>query len=171
MMEFNPQAYKNRLAWEKLQLPPREHLLHQGIDRMLDTLGGPTPWRTKWKFLGVKTLTALMCTAAQFNCTLTVFFLQQAGALSFLLSEGGHTSLHVALHYKHWSLAAVMVKDMNASLYISDLSDILPRDIMPNYLREEIEEVSVFATYLFFFIEYLVLYVFYTVDRTQIFLS
>ncbi|XP_037793046.1 ankyrin-2-like [Penaeus monodon] len=133
-------AYKNRLAWEKLQLPPREHLLHQGIDRLLDTLGGPTPWRTKWKFLGVKTLTSLMCTAAQFNCTLTVFFLQQAGAQSFLLSEGGHTSLHVVLHYKHWSLAAVMVKDMSASLYISDSSGILPRDIMPNYLREEIEE-------------------------------
>lgn len=133
-------AYKNRLAWEKRQLPPRESLLHQGIDRMLDTLGGPTPWKTKWKFLGVKTLTALMCTAAQYNCILTAFFLQQAGAQSFLLSEGGCTSLHAALHFKHWNLAAAMVKDMSASLYISDSSGVLPKDIMPNYLREEIEE-------------------------------
>lgn len=148
ILEFNPQAYKNRLAWEKRQLPPRESLLHQGIDRMLDTLGGPTPWKTKWKFLGVKTLTALMCTAAQYNCILTAFFLQQAGAQSFLLSEGGCTSLHAALHFKHWNLAAAMVKDMSASLYISDSSGVLPKDIMPNYLREEIEEVSLFGAYL-----------------------
>lgn len=41
-----------------------------------------------------------------------------------------------------------MVKDMSASLYISDSSGVLPKDIMPNYLREEIEEVSLFGACL-----------------------
>ncbi|XP_042892840.1 serine/threonine-protein phosphatase 6 regulatory ankyrin repeat subunit C-like isoform X2 [Penaeus japonicus] len=133
-------AYKNRLQWEKRQFSPREDLLHQGIDQMLERLEGPTPWRTKWKFMGVRTLTALMCTAARHNCTLTAFFLQQAGAQTFLVSEDGFTALHAALQVKHWSLASAMVKDMSASLYISDASGCLPRDMMPDYLRVEIEE-------------------------------
>lgn len=92
--------------------------------------------------MGVRTLTALMCTAARHNCTLTAFFLQQAGAQTFLVSEDGFTALHAALQVKHWSLASAMVKDMSASLYISDASGCLPRDMMPDYLRVEIEEVS-----------------------------
>ncbi|XP_069168021.1 uncharacterized protein [Procambarus clarkii] len=123
--------------------------LGAGVDVVISTIRGEAPWRACWpRGRSVVSLTQLMVQAARAKCTLTCSFLHLAGAQSSLFSKSGASPLHAALDAGHWELAARMVKNMDGSLYVPDLTGRLPTVTLPPHLARSLEQVSVHALHL-----------------------
>ncbi|KAK8733781.1 hypothetical protein OTU49_006476 [Cherax quadricarinatus] len=128
------------LQAEHRRVRPQDRALSEGIEHVLTSLRGETPWQTRWTNQSPNELTSLMVLAATNNCPLTVSFLRQAGGKSFLQDESGITPLHAALDANNWNLAKQMVKNMGASLYIPDCSGRLPVDMLPSNYSAQVKE-------------------------------
>nr|XP_045586961.1 uncharacterized protein LOC123748879 [Procambarus clarkii] len=115
--------------------------LSAGVDVVISTIRGEAPWRACWpRGRSVVSLTQLMVQAARAKCTLTCSFLHLAGAQSSLFSKSGASPLHAALDAGHWELAARMVKNMDGSLYVPDLTGRLPTVTLPPHLARSLEQ-------------------------------
>ncbi|XP_069185282.1 LOW QUALITY PROTEIN: serine/threonine-protein phosphatase 6 regulatory ankyrin repeat subunit B [Procambarus clarkii] len=124
--------FLHALQAEERRVRPQDSALREGIDHLVTSLRGETPWHTSWPLQADTDHTSLMVSAATNNCPLTAIFLRQAGAKSFLQDQSGITPLHAALDAHHWDLAQVMVKHIGACLYIPDSSGRLPLDMLPH---------------------------------------
>ncbi|XP_045599456.2 serine/threonine-protein phosphatase 6 regulatory ankyrin repeat subunit B [Procambarus clarkii] len=132
--------FLHTLQIERRRLKPQDSALREGIDHLVTSLRGETPWQTSWPLQADTDLTSLMVSAATNNCPLTASFLRQAGAKSFLQDQSGITPLHAALDAHHWDLARLMVKHIGACLYIPDSLGRLPLDMLPAHHRTQVEE-------------------------------
>ncbi|CAL4067999.1 unnamed protein product, partial [Meganyctiphanes norvegica] len=164
-------AYLNQLTWErdeKIKRPDTmgEIYVYIGLQELIKTLNGKTPWQARWSIdeelrsrLGslsmmnnipipplpknVFGLSLQMGTAANHNCTLSVFFLHQVGGRANHRTGLGLTPLHEALDAKVYDLATIMVKHLGASLYIPDCNNRLPTDLMPVCMKQKLEKEQV----------------------------
>nr|XP_045599441.1 serine/threonine-protein phosphatase 6 regulatory ankyrin repeat subunit B-like [Procambarus clarkii] len=132
--------FLHALQAEERRVRPQDSALREGIDHLVTSLRGETPWQTSWPLQADTDHTSLMVSAATNNCPLTASFLRQAGAKSFLQDQSGITPLHAALDAHHWDLARLMVKHIGACLYIPDSSGRLPLDMLPAHHRTQVEE-------------------------------
>lgn len=125
--------------------------LFEGIRRVLAMVKGPRPWLATWSSpnpllshqeSNIPPCPQLMVEAAKEDCRLTTVFLEQAGALAFIVDRfSGLTPLTAALRSSHWHLAAHLAKS-SGSLYIPNTADnILPRDLFPQSKRGKLEKM------------------------------
>ncbi|XP_050704003.1 ankyrin-2-like [Eriocheir sinensis] len=99
------------------QSEERRHLFIKGIDDILKTIEGDTPWQAAWPKDKPKALSALMVEAVHAKCPVTAAFLHRAGAWSFLSGDRGASALATALEEGHKGMAELLVKHLGTSIY------------------------------------------------------
>ncbi|XP_050706842.1 ankyrin-1-like [Eriocheir sinensis] len=99
------------------QSEERRRLFTKGIDDILKTIEGDTPWQAAWPKDKPKALSALMVEAVHAKCPVTAAFLHRAGAWSFLSGDRGASALATALEEGHKGMAELLVKHLGTSIY------------------------------------------------------
>ena len=137
---------RRRLMEEQRQLRAEEEgvrtELVEGVNHLIRTLEGDTPWQASWPKCSAGELTRLMVQAARCNCPLICCFLRLSGAETYSNMADTVTPLHAALHKGHTGLAEHMVKYMDGCLYVPDAQGHLPTHIMPPHILHQLESVS-----------------------------
>lgn len=133
----------NTLKIEQNRIRSEDSLLRNGIDHLLKSLQGETPWQTCWPYRdkAYGDLTNFLVLAARNNCPLTGTFLRLCGAMSFNRNNQGTTPLHAALEANHLSMARSIVRDLGGCLYVADSKGKFPVDLLPWDMRQQLEEV------------------------------
>nr|XP_045605231.1 ankyrin-3-like isoform X1 [Procambarus clarkii] len=132
--------FLNTLEVEKRRIRPEDEALREGVEILVNSIRGATPWQASWPPQPLRQLSSLMVAAATNNCPLIASFLKLAGAKSFLQDDLGSTPLHAAIDAQHWHFAELMIKHMGGCLYIPDSSGRLPLDMLPVTHRIRIEK-------------------------------
>ncbi|XP_050707204.1 ankyrin-1-like [Eriocheir sinensis] len=99
------------------QSEERRRLFMKGIDDILKTIEGDTPWQAAWPKDKPKALSALMVEAVHAKCPVTAAFLHRAGAWSFLSGDRGASALATTLEEGHKGMAELLVKHLGTSIY------------------------------------------------------
>ncbi|XP_050704683.1 ankyrin-1-like [Eriocheir sinensis] len=127
------------------QSEERRHLFKTGIDDILKTIEGDTPWQAAWPKDQAalpkdkpKALSDLMVEAVHAKCPVTAAFLHRAGAWSFLSGDRGASAMATALEEGHKGMAELLVKHLGTSIYsdVHLLNRIKPEE------RRRLEQVS-----------------------------
>ncbi|XP_050691597.1 ankyrin-3-like isoform X1 [Eriocheir sinensis] len=95
----------------------RVKALVEGIDALMKTIEGDTPWRAAWPEDEPQALSALMVEAVRARCPVSAAFLHRAGAWSFLSGEWGTSALATALEEGHTDMAELLVRHLGSSIY------------------------------------------------------
>lgn len=134
--------FRNVLQVEQDRVRPEDSVLRDGMDHLLNSLRGETPWQTAWPFRdkAYSDLTSLLVAAARNNCPLTATFLKLCGGMSFKRDDQGTTPLHAALDANHMDMARMLVRDLGACLYAEDSKGKLPLELLQHDVRQQLEE-------------------------------
>ncbi|XP_063856866.1 ankyrin-1-like isoform X2 [Scylla paramamosain] len=136
-------AYCCRLRAEQRRLEKGNSALVEGIDNLVKTIEGNTPWQAAWRW-GKETdrpaLSDLLAKAAAANCPVTAAFLHKAGGWTVFNGASGGTALHAALVVGHRGMAELLIRNLGACPYVPDTHGRLPVHMMPNEEQQLLEQ-------------------------------
>ncbi|XP_063851977.1 ankyrin-1-like isoform X1 [Scylla paramamosain] len=136
-------AYCCRLRAEQRRLEKVSGALAKGINNLVKTMEGNTPWQAAWRW-GKDTdrpeLSDLLAKAAAANCPVTAAFLQSAGAWSFFTGTSGGSALHAAVEAGHQGMAELLIRDLGGCPYVPDAHGRLPLHMMTDKERQRLEQ-------------------------------
>ncbi|KAK8391988.1 hypothetical protein O3P69_017542 [Scylla paramamosain] len=143
VLAFLTTAYSCRLRAEQRRLEKFSSALVEGIDNLVKTIEGNTPWQAAWRW-GKETdrpaLSDLLAKAAAANCPVIAAFLHRAGGWTFFNGASGGTALHAALEAGHKGMAELLIRDLGGCPYIPDTHGRLPVHMMPNEEQQSLEQ-------------------------------
>ncbi|XP_063851013.1 ankyrin-2-like isoform X2 [Scylla paramamosain] len=143
VLAFLTTAYCCRLRAEQRRLEKVSSALVEGIDNLVKTIEGNTPWQAAWRW-GKETdrpaLSDLLAKAAAANCPVTAAFLHRAGGWTVFNEASGGTALHAALEAGHRGMAELLIRDLGACPYVPDTHGRLPVHMMPNEEQQRLEQ-------------------------------
>ncbi|XP_063852565.1 ankyrin-1-like isoform X2 [Scylla paramamosain] len=136
-------AYCCRLRAEQRRLEKVSSGLVEGIDNLVTTIEGNTPWQAAWRW-GKETdrpaLSNLLAKAAAANCPVTAAFLHRAGGWTVFNGVSGGTALHAALEAGHKGMAELLIRDLGGCPYMPDTHGRLPVHMMPHEEQQRLEQ-------------------------------
>ncbi|XP_063854781.1 ankyrin-2-like isoform X2 [Scylla paramamosain] len=136
-------AYCCRLRAEQRRLEKVSGALVEGINNLVKTIEGNTPWQAAWRW-GKETdrpaLSDLLAKAAAANCPVTAAFLQRAGAWPIFNGASGGTALHAALEAGHQGMAELVIRDLGGCPYVPDIHGRLPMHMMPDEEQQRLKQ-------------------------------
>ncbi|XP_063857741.1 ankyrin-1-like isoform X3 [Scylla paramamosain] len=136
-------AYCCRLRAEQRRLEKVSSALVEGIDNLVTTIEGNTPWQAAWRW-GKETdrpaLSDLLAKAAAANCPVTAAFLHRAGGWTVFNGASGGTALHAALEAGHKGMAELLIRDLGGCPYVPDTRGRLPVHMMPDGEQQRLEQ-------------------------------
>ncbi|XP_045136985.1 ankyrin-2-like isoform X2 [Portunus trituberculatus] len=136
-------AYCCRLKAEQQRLAKICSVFQKGIDNLIKTIEGNTPWQAQWRWdkdTDRPALSDLLAKASAANCPVTAAFLYSAGAWSFFSPVSGGSALHLALEAGHQDMAELLIKDLGASPYVPDSQNRLPLYMMAKDEQKRLEQ-------------------------------
>ncbi|XP_045115723.1 uncharacterized protein LOC123507148 isoform X2 [Portunus trituberculatus] len=137
-------AYCYRLRAERRRLEKVSDALVEGINNLLKTIDGNTPWLTAWRWrkgTDRPALSDLLAKAAAANCPVTAAFLHRTGAWPVFNLASGGSALHSALDAGHQGMAQLLIKDFGVCPYVPDAYGRLPLYMMSNGERQKLEQL------------------------------
>ncbi|XP_063854789.1 serine/threonine-protein phosphatase 6 regulatory ankyrin repeat subunit B-like isoform X2 [Scylla paramamosain] len=136
-------AYCCRLRAEQRRLEKISSGLVEGIDNLVRTIEGNTPWQAAWRW-GKETdrpaLSDLLAKAAAANCPVTAAFLHRAGGWTVFNGASGGTALHAALEAGHKGMAELLIRDLGGCPYVPDTHGRLAVHMMPHEEQQRLEQ-------------------------------
>ncbi|XP_063851851.1 serine/threonine-protein phosphatase 6 regulatory ankyrin repeat subunit B-like isoform X2 [Scylla paramamosain] len=143
VLAFLTTAYCCRLRAEQRRLEKVSSALVEGIDNLLTTIEGNTPWQAAWPW-GKETdrpaLSDLLAKAAAANCPVTAAFLHRAGGWTVFNGASGGTALHSALEAGHKGMSELLIRDLGGCPYVPDTHGRLPVHMMPDKEQQTLEQ-------------------------------
>ncbi|KAK8405453.1 hypothetical protein O3P69_001789 [Scylla paramamosain] len=136
-------AYCCRLRAEQRRLEKVSSALVEGIDNLVTTIEGNTPWQAAWRW-GKETdrpaLSDLLAKAAAANCPVTAAFLHMAGGWTVFNGASGGTALHAALEAGHKGMAELLIRDLGGCPCVPDTHGRLAVHMMPHEEQQRLEQ-------------------------------
>ncbi|XP_063872121.1 uncharacterized protein LOC135106766 [Scylla paramamosain] len=146
-------AYCCRLRAEQRRLEKVSSALVEGIDNLVTTIEGNTPWQAAWRW-GKETdrpaLSDLLAKAAAANCPVTAAFLHMAGGWTVFNGASGGTALHAALEAGHKGMAELLIRDLGGCPCVPDTHGRLAVHMMPHEEQQRLEQVRLLVCVLFY---------------------
>ncbi|KAK8375290.1 hypothetical protein O3P69_012776, partial [Scylla paramamosain] len=143
VLAFLTTAYCCRLRAEQRRLEKISSALVEGIDSLVKTIEGNTPWQAAWRW-GKETdrpaLSDLLAKAAAANCPVTAAFLHRAGGWTVFNGASGGTALHAALEAGHKGMADLLIRDLGGCPYVPDTHGRLPVHMLPDEEQQRLEQ-------------------------------
>ncbi|XP_063883150.1 uncharacterized protein LOC135112580 isoform X2 [Scylla paramamosain] len=143
VLAFLTTAYCCRLRAEQRRLEKVSSALVEGIDNLVTTIEGNTPWQAAWRW-GKETdrpaLSDLLAKAAAANCPVTAAFLHMAGGWTVFNGASGGTALHAALEAGHKGIAELLIRDLGGCPYVLDTHGRLAVHMMPHEEQQRLEQ-------------------------------
>ncbi|XP_063852128.1 serine/threonine-protein phosphatase 6 regulatory ankyrin repeat subunit C-like [Scylla paramamosain] len=143
VLAFLTSAYCCRLRAEQRRLEKVSSALVEGIDNLVTTIEGNTPWQAAWRW-GKETdrpaLSDLLAKAAAANCPVTAAFLHRAGGWTVFNGASGGTALHAALEAGHKGMAELLIRDLGGCPYVPDTHGRLAVRMMPHEEQQRLEQ-------------------------------
>ncbi|KAK8375126.1 hypothetical protein O3P69_017796 [Scylla paramamosain] len=143
VLAFLTTAYCCRLRAEQRRLEKVSSALVEGIDNLVTTIEGNTPWQAAWRW-GKETdrpaLSDLLAKAAAANCPVTAAFLHRAGGWTVFNGASGGTALHAALEAGHKGMAELLIRDLGGCPYVPDTHGRLAVHMMPHEEQQRLEQ-------------------------------
>ncbi|XP_063852501.1 uncharacterized protein LOC135095540 isoform X2 [Scylla paramamosain] len=143
VLAFLTTAYCCRLRAEQRRLEKISSALVEGIDSLVKTIEGNTPWQAAWRW-GKETdrpaLSDLLAKAAAANCPVTAAFLHRAGGWTVFNGASGGTALHAALEAGHKGMADLLIRDLGGCPYVPDTHGRLPVQMLPDEEQQRLEQ-------------------------------
>ncbi|KAK8375294.1 hypothetical protein O3P69_012779 [Scylla paramamosain] len=143
VLAFLTTAYCCRLRAEQRRLEKISSALVEGIDSLVKTIEGNTPWQAAWRW-GKETdrpaLSDLLAKAAAANCPVTAAFLHRAGGWTVFNGASGGTALHAALEAGHKGMADLLIRDLGGCPYVPDTHGRLPVHMLPDEKQQRLEQ-------------------------------
>ncbi|XP_063843963.1 uncharacterized protein LOC135090817 isoform X2 [Scylla paramamosain] len=136
-------AYCCRLRVEQRRLEKVSGALVKGINNLMKTIEGNTPWQAAWRWekdTDRPALSDLLAKAAAANCPVTAAFLHRAGAWTFFTRTSGGSALHAAVEAGHQGMAEMLIRDLGGCLYMPDADGRLPVHMMTYEERQRLEQ-------------------------------
>ncbi|XP_063882615.1 uncharacterized protein LOC135112265 isoform X2 [Scylla paramamosain] len=143
VLAFLTTAYCCRLRAEQRRLEKVSSALVEGIDNLVTTIEGNTPWQAAWRW-GKETdrpaLSDLLAKAAAANCPVTAAFLHRAGGWTVFNGASGGTALHAALEAGHKGMAELLIRALGGCPYVPDTHSRLPVHMIPHEEQQRLEQ-------------------------------